>query len=80
MDALGTLTRTLKKRLEKAEVDNKIVDLQRSSTIYCVKILWEVLKLWGVLLTVSLKDSIYSDYVNVRQQSNYIDNQQTREK
>lgn len=80
MDALGTLTRTLKKRLEKAEVDNKIVDLQRSSTIYCVKILWEVLKLWGVLLTVSLKDRIYSDYVNVRQQNNYIDNQQTREK
>lgn len=63
-----------KKRLEKADVDNKIVDLQRSSTIYCVKILRKILKLWGVLLTVSLKDRIYNDYVNAQQQNNYIDN------
>ena len=52
--ALGTTTKKLRKGLSDIGIEARIVELQKTTILYSVRIPWKVLEVWGVLLTQNL--------------------------
>ena len=53
--ALGITPKKLKQRLSDIGIETRIVELQKTTVLYSARILWNVLEVWGVLLTQNLK-------------------------
>ena len=57
--ALGTPAKSRVKRLKTIGIETKIIELPKSVLIYTIRILWKVLEVWGVLLTLYLKNKTH---------------------
>ena len=53
--ALRTTPKKLKQWLSDIGIDTRIGELQKTTILYCARILGNVLEVWGVLLTQNLK-------------------------
>ena len=55
---LGTTPKKLKQRLSDTGIEMRIAELQKTAILYSARILQNVLKVWGVLLTREIEPLI----------------------